>query len=1069
MSEHSTAQPRSPFEYMVGNRIAVAFVTLGLLALGLVALFNTTVERYPAVDLRRITITVPYDGATPREVEEDILRRIEESLVSLDGVERITANAWEGKGEVLVDLLQWQDTVAKVDAVRTAIDGIEDFPPPGADEPEIVRHEILRGVLSLVLTSATASEHRLTLTADELREQLLQLPRVDVVDLYGARERQIQIDLDETRLRSHRLTVSEVIARIRGSSINLSGGEVRTEAGTLVMSVLQKRNAGPEFADIVILSRPDGSIVRLDDIGVVRDGFVDDPLVNTVDGIAAIFLEISAPNGVDPAELREEIDAYLAGATLPAGVEIDLWMDRVFSVEKPLLSVADSALAGVALVLVVLMLLFDLRFGIWVAVGIPTAIIGAFVALYLLDVTLNIMTVIGFAVVVGIVVDDAIVVGENIERHRRAGLAPLQASIRGAREVIAPVTVGVLTTIIMVAALLPLDGVLGIMFATLAAVVIVVLLFSLLDAFFLLPAHVSGAGEMSRWPLRVWQGIASAWFERFVERGIGGMIRLALVRPALTIATFAMLVGLAAWLFAADVIRYNTTGNRLDEQQLQIDLTMAPGSTFAETARAAERIAAAAHEAHVITGGTAVNAVNVLVGRHKAVETTNGMEQGEPGVHLASVQLRLNTYPEREVSVAELRQVWVDTIGAVQGAQMLGFPHATAYASAGVAYVLLHRDENALVAAAAELRERLARHAAIYQIDDTLELGSRRFELELTDSALASGMTPAALAGQLRNRFFGAEVHQIVRNQEELEVVARYPMERRTRRADLQDELIRLPGGELAPFTSLARVVETQELAQRQRVDGLPAVTINASYNVVATSSRELRAIVEGQWLAELSERYPGLSYLPDGASRDTAKIVGMLAFTFPAAALAMFALVAIQLRSVVQPLYVLLGIPLATAGVLYMHLLLGHDIGLVSLFGLVAVTGVAVNDALVLLAVYNRNRRGGRGARAEDDVRRAALLRARPIVLTTVTTIVGLLPLLYNRAESVEPFLPVVVSLIGGMAFAGVGMLTLLPAVMVLVERAMEAAARWRGAEGRDAEGSPAGAGQVSPPGGAG
>ena len=1065
MAEGSAPQHRSPFEYMAGNRIAVAFATLALLVLGLVALVNTTVERYPAVDLRRITITVPYDGATPREVEEDVLRRVEESLASLDGVERITANAWVGKGEVIVELKQWQDTLAKLDAVRTAVDGIEDFPPPGADEPEIVRHEILRGVLSLVLSSATASEDQLTLAADELREQLLQLPRVDVVDLYGARERQIQVGLDETRLRSHRLSVSEVIARIRGSSINLSGGEVRTEARTLVISVLQKRNTGPGFADIVILSRPDGSIVRLGDLGVIRDGFVDDPQVNTVDGVPAIFLEVSAPNGVDPAELRQEVDAYLAGNALPAGVEIDLWMDRVFSVEKPLLSVADSALAGVALILVVLVLLFDLRLGMWVAVGIPTAIVGAFVALYLLDVTLNIMTVIGFAVVVGIVVDDAIVVGENIERHRRSGIPPLQASIQGAREVIAPVTVGVLTTIVMVAALLPLDGVLGIMFATLAVVVIVVLLFSLLDAFFLLPGHVSGAGRLSRWPLSVWQRTASTWFDRFIEREVGGMIRLALARPGSTILAFAVLAGLAVWLFTADVIRFNTTGNRLDEQQLQVDLTMAPGSTFAETTRAAERIAAAAHEANAITGGTAVNAVNVLIGRHKAVETTNGMEQGEPGVHLASVQLRLNTYPEREVSVAELRQVWVDAIGAIQGAEMLGFPHATAYASAGVAYVLTHRDESTLIAAAAELKERLAHHGAIYQIDDTLQLGSRRYELELTDSALASGLTPAALAGQLRNRFFGAEAHRVVRNQEELEVLARYPVERRMRRQDLQDELISLPGGGLAPFASMARVVETQERAQRQRVDGLPAVTLTASYNVVATSSRELRAVVEGQWLAELSERYPGLRYLPDGASRDTAKIVSMLAVSFPAAALVMFALVAIQLRSVVQPLYVLLGFPLATAGVLYMHLLLGHDIGLVSLFGLVAVIGVAVNDALVLLDVYNRSRRDERGAGVEDAVRRAALLRARPIVLTTVTTIVGLLPLLYNRAESVEPFLPVVVSLVGGMAFAGVGTLTLLPAAMVLVHRGAAAAARWRGTGAGYTGNSPAG--QASAPGG--
>lgn len=1056
------AQPRSVFEYMASNRIAVMLGTAGLLALGLIALFNTTVERYPAMDLRRITITVPYDGATPREVEEDILRRIEESLASLDGVDRLTANAWEGKGEVIVEFEQWQDTVAKLDVVRTAVDGIEDFPPPGADEPEIVRHEILRGALSLVLTSTTASEHELTLAAEELREQLLFLPKVAVVDLYGARERQIQVDLDETRLQSHHLTVDDVIGRIRNSSINLSGGELGTGAGTLVLSVLQKRNSGPEFADIVILSKPDGSIVRLGDIGTIRDGFVDDPLVNTVDGVPAVFIEISAPNGVDPQDVRDEVDAYLAVNDPPAGMNLDLWMDRVFSVKKPLLSVADSALVGAALVFVVLVLLLDLRFGLWVAIGVPTAIVGAFAALYLLDMTLNIMAVIGLAVVVGIVVDDALVVAENIERHRKSGVPPLQASIRGAREVMAPVTVGVLTTLFTFAALLPLDGVLGMMFSSMAVVVIVVLLFSLLDAFFLLPAHVSGTGEISGWPLRIWQRAARSRFEDFIDHRVGAMIRFSLRYPWTSTVSFAALVGLAVWLLAVDVIRFNTTGNRLDEQQLQIDLTMAPGSTFPETVRAVEGIAAAADEANTATGGTAVNAVNVLVGQHKAMETAAGANQAEPGPHLATVQLRLNTYPEREVSVAELRKVWVETIGTVQGAETIAFPQATGYSSAGVGFVLVHPDEDALMTAATELKRKIAAHPPIYQVDDTLELGSRRYEIELTDAARASGLTAASVAAQLRNRFYGAEAHRVVRNQEELEVMARYPMERRTRRADLDDELIRLPNGELSSFVSQARLVESQELAQRQRIDGLPSVTMTALYNVAATSSRELRALVLGDWLTDLSARYPGLRYLPDGSSRDTAKIVRMLGISFPAALLAMFVLMAIQLRSIVQPLYVLVGLPLAIGGSLYMHLALGYDIGLVSMFGMVAATGVVVNDALVLLDMHNRIRRDEPGVTVREAVTRAALLRARPIVLTTVTTIVGLMPLLYNRAESVEPFLPVIVSLVGGLSMAGIGLLVFLPAIMVLVERGAGAVSRWRSALAEHTGGLPAGAGQA-------
>ena len=839
--------------------------------------------------------------------------------------------------------------------------------------------------------------------------------------------------------------MDDVVDRIRNSSINLSGGELRTGAGTAVLSVLQKRNTGPEFADIVILSKADGSIVRLGDIGTVRDGFVDDPLVNTVDGVPAVFIEISAPNGMDPQDVRDEVETYLAANGAPAGMALDLWMDRVVSVKKPLLSVADSALVGAALVFLIVVLLLDLRFGIWVGVGIPTAIVGAFAALYVLGLTLNIMAAIGFAVVVGIVVDDAIVVAENIERHRASGMAPLEASMHGAREVMAPVTVGVLTTMFVFAALLPLDGVLGMMFSAMAAVVIVVLLFSLLDAFLLLPAHVSGSGGTSGWPLRVWQRSARGRFEGFIERRVGGVIQLSLRYPVTSILAFAALAGLALWLLAIDVIRFNTTGNRLDEQQLQIDLTMAAGTTFPRTVRAVEGIVAAAHAANTATGGTAVNAVNVLVGQHKSMETAAGVTEANPGPHLASVQLRLNTYPEREVSVAELRKVWVEAIGTVQGADTIAFPQATGYSSAGVAFVLVHADEDALMAAAAELKQRMASHAPIYQIDDTLQLGSRRYEVEISDAAAASGLTAASVAAQLRNRFFGAEVHRVVRNAAELEVVARYPVDRRTRRADLDDELIRLPNGELGGFASQARLVETQELAQRQRIDGQPSVTMNALYNVLATSSRQLRSIVFGEWIAELARKYPGLRVLPDGSSRDTARIVRMLGISFPAAILAMFVLMAIQLRSVVQPLYVLVALPLAVGGALYLHLALGYDVGLVSMFGMVAVTGVVVNDALVLLDMHNRIRREQPGVSVTEAVTRAALLRARPIVLTTVTTIVGLAPLLYNRAESVEPFLPVVVSLVGGLALAGVGLLVFLPAAMVVAERAGEAVLRSR------------------------
>ena len=1027
---------RTPFEYMAGNRIAVILATAALLVLGFAGLLHVSVERFPAIDLRTISIGVPYDGATPREVEEDIVRRIEESLNEIDSVDRITANAFADRGEVLIEFDQWVDMVEKLELVRTAVDRIEDFPPENADEPEVVLHEILRSVVSLVLTSPSAGEDELRRGAEALREQLLLLPNVGVVDLLGARDREIQIDLDETQLRRHQLTIEEVVSRIRRSSINLTGGPIATESGTIVLSTLEQRLYGDQFNELVVLARPDGSIVRLKDIAIVRDSFVDDPLINTVNNRPAIFIEVSAPAAANPQDVIEQVDEFLSTYEPPPGLELELWLDRVYSVQKPLVSVANSGLVGVTLVFALLILLFDLRVGVWIAVGIPTAIVGSFIALYALDITMSIMAVIGFVIAVGIVVDDAVVVGENIARHRERGLPGLEASTRGAREVMAPVTVGVLTTMAAFAALLPLDGVIGQMVSSIAAIVIVVLVFSLLDAFFLLPSHLSGDGLASRWPLSLMQSRVKRSFQRVIDQRIIPLIELSVRRPLIPIVAVTGLVVLAYGLFTSGVVSFNATGNRLDEQQLQLDLTMAAGSTFADSARASEQIVAAAHAANLSTGGTALRAVNTMVGRHKTVETSMGAEPEVPAPHHASVQLRLNTPPLREVSVAEFKQAWIDAMGEVRGAEKLSYPTSTQYASAGVGLVLLHADENAVTAAAARLKEIMLSHPAIYEVDDTLELGDRRYEIHLTAAGRSSGLTAAYVAAQLRHRFFGAEVHRVVRNQEELQVMTRYPLEKRASPRDLQDELISLPNGKLTALSSVVEIVESNDFAQRQRINGMPAATLTAYYNVEQTSSGELGSLVRGEWLPVLVREYPGLRQLPDGTSRDTVKAVRILSVTFPAALLVMFVIVSIQLRSVLQTLFVLASIPLAVAGALYLHAVLGYDFGLVSLFGVIAATGVVVNDALVLLDVYNRICRASPDLGRDSAVLQAARLRARPILLTTITTVVGLLPLLYNRAESVEPFLTLVVSLIGGLAFAGIGLLMVLPAILVLVER---------------------------------
>ena len=1023
-------------EYFARNHIAVYLITFLLLVLGFIAISNSTIERYPELDLRTIAVNVPYDGATPREVEEDIIRRIEESIAGLDGVDRITSNAWEGRGEVLIELKQWVDAVSRLEMVRTAVERIEDFPPPNADPPEVVRKEIVREVVSLTVTSPTASEDELRRSAEDLREQLLLLPNVGLVELVGTRDREIQIDLDESKLRQHHLTIAEVANLVRLASVNLTGGSIRTESGTIVMGMMDKRVRGDEFRDIVILSRPDGAIVRLGDIGTVRDGFIDDPLINTVNQVPAVFVHVQAPPRADPDDVIAEVERFLPSYQAAPGTSVDLWLDETYKIKKPLQSVANNGIISAALVFILLILLFDLRVGLWIGIGIPTAIIGAFILLYLLGISISWFIVWGIAMIIGIVVDDAIVVGENIARLRALGVPPQEASIRGAREVMAPVVVGVLTTMVAFSVLLPLDGNLGQMFSYTGIGVLSVLLLSLIDCFLLLPAHLAGGRQLSRWPLTLIQSKASGSFQAVIDRRVLPGIAFAVRRPFTAIAAIALLTLVAVSLFTGNVVRYNAAENRLDEQKLQADLTMTAGSTFEDTVRAVEQIVGAAWAANRDAGGTGVNAINVMVGQHKSVETMLGADLPDPGPHLASVQLRLNLPPERTIATEEIKQLWIDNIGAVRGAEKLALPTTRTATASSLGYALLHPDADAVVAAASELRERLRNHPFVYQIDDTLELGNVRYEVQLTDAGRASGLTPIALARQLRNRFHGTEVDQIVRHKEEIEVMARYPVERRASTGDLHDELIGLPNGDVAAFSSVAEIIQTQEFKQRQRIDGLPAASVNAFYNVAMTSSRELGELIEGIWLEELKQQYPGLRVLPDGSRRDTAKVARSLGIYFPAAVLLIFVLVAIQLRSILQPFYVLLGIPLAFAGAVYLHWVLGYDLTLSSVFGLIAVTGVVINDSLVLLDRYNRIRREQPRQSVADAVTAAARLRARPILLTTVSTVVGLMPLLYDKSEILRFLIPLVVSLAGGLIFASIGILFLLPAIMVLVEK---------------------------------
>ena len=1026
--------PRGPVAWFAGNHVAANLLMLVLLGGGLFAASRLTVERAPHYDPRSITVAVPFRGATPVEVEEDVTARVEEAVSGIVGVERVIATSSAGRSQVTLELKPFADAVDVLNATRTAVERIENFPPARADQPEIVRTEVIRSVLTFAVSSAELDEDGLRTSAERLRADLLGLPSVSFVSLAGTRDREIQIELSEEALRRYGLTIDEVVRRIRGSSVNTTGGEVRTDAGDVVISTLAKRETAEEFRDIVLLARPDGSLVRTRDVATVRDGFDEQEVTARIDGRPAVFVRVHAGAGQPPQEVAEEVKDFLDGYAAPFGADIALWDDETRLIDFRLSRMSRNGLFGAVLVFVSLLLIFDLRMSLWIALGIPVSFLGSFLLFDAFGLTINGLTLFGFFLVTGIVVDDAIVVGESIAKQRERGLRGAAASIAGVRSVGGPVVVGGLTTMVAFAALLPLEGPTGQMFRVVPVAVILVLLFSLVEAFFVLPGHLSGDRRWSRSPLAAIQARTRRGFDELIEGRLVAAIARAVLSPFAVIAAVAGSVVVAVFLLVIEAVPMNPFPASLGADRLAAEITMPAGSPVSATTAAAERLAAAARAADEAVGGGQLESVAVLVGQRLPRQAMVGTRNYPKGTHLATVEVRFTPSP-RPVSELDFLRVWRARTGEVRGAERVHFVTSADLFSPSVSYTLAHDDLEVMARAVDEFRDAARDIEAMQEIQDSLGFGNRRFDVELNETGFMAGLTPRRLANQLRDAFFGAEAQRIQRGPDEIRVVVRYPAERRRSLRDLLDERISLGPDKEAPLSTVARITETRDYATLTRLDGRRAATVTAFYDPEIESGLRVRRAVSGGILPALAERYPGLEVEAAGSTRQSGRTAGTLAWTFPLALLLVFGLLASQMRNLAQPFLALAGLPMAGVGAVLGHFLLGYELTYISLFGLVAVSGVVVNDTLILMDRYNGMRRQNRDLPVIAAISAAARDRARPIVITSATTIVGLLPLLYDKNETVQFTVPMVISLTGGLAFASIGLLFFIPAVLIVAE----------------------------------
>lgn len=1032
-SNNDSANGTGLIGYFVNNSVAANLVMGLLLAGGFIAGLGLTAQVFPTIDPGIVTVTVPYPGATPSEVEESITRRVEEAVFGIDGVKKVVSKASENSGTITIELKDFVDDAQVRDDVEAAVEGLADFPPEEAEQPEVKRADTVSEVITLFVASELG-EKSLRAGAENLSEELLALPTVTLVSLVGARDYEISIEVSEEASRQYNISINEIAAAIRKSSINLSSGELRTDAGDLLLRTNNKGKSGKDFADIVLRASADGSILRLEDVAVIRDEFANVDLIQEYNGRKSLFVKVEKSEAEDALEISAEVKSFLTDYQPRAGLDIGIWEDQSEILQQRLNLLVRNGVLGFALVFLFLVIMLDLRLALWVAMGVPISFLGAFLFFEPFGVNINMISLFGLIIVLGVVVDDAVVVGENIITEQESMGPGTASTLKGVAGVSSPVTVGVLTTMAAFAPLLFVTGTFGQILGAVPIVVIVVLTISLIEVFFILPSHLAHGKPWSRGLLASIQAAVGTKILHFRDQIMVPAVAACVKRRYLTLLGGIGFLLLAGSLISSGAVRFIFFPD-LESDSIRASLKFPVGTPFETTETAARRIVSAAYKVNEELGGNAFDAISATIG---GSDTSSGGPGGQRSMrtasHIASVRIQLASEPGRALSAVALERLWRAEVGDISGVEALSFAASFFGSGPDVEFELAHQNDETLFSAVELLKSAYANLPGVYDIQDSFSIGKRQYDITLTATGEAAGLLPTDIARQLRNNFFGQEVQRIQRGRDELKVMVRYPESQRQSMRNLDNVRIHLADGTQVPLFTVASLTESRAFSSIDRVDGLRIVTVTGEVDTAIATPTQVNAQVIESILPQLTQRFPALQVNQAGQGRDEAEDMASLAQMMIIAMMTIFVLLASQLRSYTQPFVVLAGVPFGAAGAIVGHYLLGYNISFISIFGIVALSGVVVNDSLVLVDQYNRNRRET-DASISEAIISASQRRFRAIFLTTATTALGLTPMLFESSTQAQFLVPMAVSLATGIVFASVIILFLIPALVVIRE----------------------------------
>jgi len=1001
-----------------------------------------------------VTVSVPYRGASPAEVEEGVCIRVEEAIASVEGIKRIRAVASEGIGTVLAELEEDADDRKVLDDIKSAVDRIVTFPVE-TEKPVVAEGDTRRRVITLVL-SGEASEKTLKVLAERVRDELTAVPEISQVEVAGIRRYEISIEVSENALRRYGLSFRQVADAVRGASLDLPGGSVKTQGGEILLRTKGQMYRGEEFEDIVVITHGDGTRVLLADVATVVDAFEDTDTASRFDGKPSALVMVFRVGDEGALQVADAVKSYIERfePSLPAGVTVSTWDDDSIILRQRIGLLLRNAGIGLILVFLCLALFLDIRLAFWTTMGIPISFLGGLWLLPMFGVSINMISLFAFIVSLGIVVDDAIVVGENVYAYLQKGMKPLDAAIRGVREMTVPVTFAILTTVAAFLPLLYVSGMMGKIMGQIPLVVIAVLMVSLVEALIILPAHLgsSGAGWIKRL-LRPLDPVFAA-IERVqavVQRGLEWVIRVP-YRQTLEIAlqwrylTMAIAVAMLLMVFGmigGGLIKFSLMP-KVDADNMVAKLTMPQGTPVRQTKAVLARVEAAAFElAREVDGQSPDGAPSVLkhisttVGQHPSARghgpTASNTSTSGDASHLGEINVELLGSEERTIGSVVLANRWRELVGEVGGVVSLSFSASSFTAGDALSVQLAHRDFQTLLKAVDQLESIVAEYPGVGDIANSFLPGKKELKLGLTNEGRSLGLNLADLARQVRQGFYGEEVQRIQRGRDDIRVMVRYPASERRSLGDIEAMRIRLPDGAEVPFTTVATVEEGRGYAVINRTDRRRVVTITADVDDTVANANEINMDLRKSVLPRMVHDFPGLAYDFEGEQRAQKESLGSLKINFVIAQFAIFALLAIPFRSYSQPLIVMSAIPFGLVGGVLGHIIMGLGLSMLSLFGMVALTGVVVNDSLIMIDLINRERAAG--ISVDQAIRDSGARRFRPILLTTLTTFLGLSPMIFETSMQAQFLIPMAVSLGFGVLFATAITLILIPTEYRILE----------------------------------